>query len=191
LGTSSIVTGTAVPALSTASGTPARIAPSRSRVLLRVAPLGFSAVAIGRPRGPHGQFLDRALASAVLDSPCQGSRTGLTPPISTSVPSTPATALALRARPSRRHSGSDPPSPDQALSNQHINHRELGPLQAVAVGPSEAVALSEQHDAGSCPSRDGRSGALIASLPQRAGGARASGRASADGPGQAFPRHVG
>ena len=33
----------------------------------------------------------RALASSVLDSPCQGSRTGLTPPISTSVPSTPAT----------------------------------------------------------------------------------------------------
>jgi hypothetical protein len=32
----------------------------------------------------------RALASSVLDSPCQGSRTGLTPPISTSVPSTPA-----------------------------------------------------------------------------------------------------
>ena len=34
----------------------------------------------------------RALASSVLDSPCQGSRTGLTPPISTSVPSTPAQA---------------------------------------------------------------------------------------------------
>ncbi len=30
----------------------------------------------------------RALASSMLDSPCQGSRTGLTPPISTSVPST-------------------------------------------------------------------------------------------------------
>ena len=33
----------------------------------------------------------RALASSVLDSPYQGSRTGLPPPISTSVPSTPAT----------------------------------------------------------------------------------------------------
>jgi hypothetical protein len=30
----------------------------------------------------------RALASSMLDSPCQGSRTGLTPPISTSMPST-------------------------------------------------------------------------------------------------------
>src|SRR5450755_2126887 len=42
----------------------------------------------------------RALASSVLDSPYQGSRTGLPPPISTSVPGTPA--FALRARPSRR-----------------------------------------------------------------------------------------
>ena len=43
----------------------------------------------------------RALASSVLDSPCQGSRTGLTPPISTSVPSTP---VALRAPAPRRRS---------------------------------------------------------------------------------------
>ena len=40
----------------------------------------------------------RALASSVLDSPCQGSRTGLTPPISTSVPSTPATPHGYAAR---------------------------------------------------------------------------------------------
>src|SRR5437764_10160531 len=39
--------------------------------------------------GPPGQFRDRALASSMLDSPCQGSRTGPTPPISTPVPSTP------------------------------------------------------------------------------------------------------
>ena len=38
----------------------------------------------------------RALASSMLDSPCQGSRTGLTPPISTPVPSTP-NAYALRS----------------------------------------------------------------------------------------------
>ncbi len=49
LATSSIVADAAVPALSIAFGAPARIAPSRSRVLLRVAPFGFSAVAIGRP----------------------------------------------------------------------------------------------------------------------------------------------
>jgi mannose-6-phosphate isomerase-like protein (cupin superfamily) len=29
----------------------------------------------------------------------------------------------------------------QALSNQHNNHREAGPLPTVAMGPSEAVAL--------------------------------------------------
>jgi hypothetical protein len=42
--------------------------------------------------GPPGQFRARALASSMLDSPCQGSRTGLTPPISTPVPSTPDSA---------------------------------------------------------------------------------------------------
>src|SRR5450755_4357419 len=46
--TSSIVADAAAPVLSIAFGAPARISPSRSRDLLRVAPLGFSAVAIGR-----------------------------------------------------------------------------------------------------------------------------------------------
>ena len=32
-------------------------------------------------------------------------------------------------------------APDQSLSSQHTNHRDVGPLQAVAVGPSEAVVL--------------------------------------------------
>ena len=46
----------------------------------------------------------RALASSMLDSPCQGSRTGLTPPISTSVPSThgsvePRARISTRYRP--------------------------------------------------------------------------------------------
>ena len=40
----------------------------------------------------------RALASSVLDSPCQGSKTGLPPPISTSVPGTPATPRGYAAR---------------------------------------------------------------------------------------------
>jgi hypothetical protein len=48
LATSSIVAGAAFPALPIAFGAPARMAPSRSRVFLRVAPCGFSAVAIGR-----------------------------------------------------------------------------------------------------------------------------------------------
>ena len=46
--TSSIVADDAVPVLPIAFGAPARISPSRSRVPLRVAPLGCSAVAIGR-----------------------------------------------------------------------------------------------------------------------------------------------
>jgi len=53
----------------------------------------------------------RALASSVLDSPCQGSKTGLPPPISTSVPGTPDRALALRARPSRRQPRGKPSKP--------------------------------------------------------------------------------
>ena len=44
----------------------------------------------------------RALASSMLDSPCQGSRTGLTPPISTSVPST-LSSGRLRQPPLRAH----------------------------------------------------------------------------------------
>ena len=48
LATSSIVAGVAFSSLTIAFGTPARTAPSRSLVLLRVAPFGFSAVAIGR-----------------------------------------------------------------------------------------------------------------------------------------------
>ena len=48
LATSSIVAGAAISALPIAFGAPARTAPSRSRVFLRVAPFGFSAVAIGR-----------------------------------------------------------------------------------------------------------------------------------------------
>jgi hypothetical protein len=37
----------------------------------------------------------------------------------------------------------DPHAPVQALSSNNINQREVGPLQAVALGPTEAVALSE------------------------------------------------
>src|SRR5438270_1667545 len=54
--------------------------------------------------GPPGQFRDRALASSVLDSPYQGSRTGLTPPISTSVPSTPVLRAKTLDRSARRTS---------------------------------------------------------------------------------------
>jgi hypothetical protein len=62
--TSSIVAGAAVPVLSIAFGAPARMAPSRSRVFLRVAPFGFSAVAIGRRSCT-------AVSSTGIAFPCQ------------------------------------------------------------------------------------------------------------------------
>jgi hypothetical protein len=62
--------------------------------------------------GPPGQFRDRALASSVLDSPCQGSRSGLPPPISTSVPSTPVPARPPGEPPRRQ-----PRHPSKARSS--------------------------------------------------------------------------
>ena len=44
----SIVAGAALSALPIAFGAPARMTPSRSRVFVRVAPFGFSAVAIAK-----------------------------------------------------------------------------------------------------------------------------------------------
>ena len=79
--TSSIVAGAAVPALSIAFGAPARISPSRSRGLLRVAPFGFSAVAIGRQSCT-------AVSSTGTAFPCEPGldperSTGVTPPSGT------------------------------------------------------------------------------------------------------------
>ena len=54
------------------------------RPALTEAPAAHNQAALGTARS----IPSRALASSVLDSPYQGSRTGLTPPISTSVPST-------------------------------------------------------------------------------------------------------
>ena len=68
----------------------------------------------------------RALASSVLDSPCQGSKTGLPPPISTSVPSTPTQALALRARPSRRQPRHAIQPGDQATSTSTTTDAKWG-----------------------------------------------------------------
>jgi hypothetical protein len=64
LATSSIVAGAAVPVLLIAFGAPARMAPSRSRAFLRVAPFGFSAVAIGRRSCT-------AVSSTGIAFPCQ------------------------------------------------------------------------------------------------------------------------
>ena len=80
----------------------------------------------------------RALASSMLDSPCQGSRTGLTPPISTSVPSTPArpsglAALQTRARspnavPSQRYGHPSGRCPTLTRSTQNVS-TERGAVQ--------------------------------------------------------------
>ena len=69
-----------------------------SRPALTEAPAAHNQAALGTARSIPG----RALASSMLDSPCQGSRTGLTPPISTPVPSTPAPPRATRSASRRR-----------------------------------------------------------------------------------------
>src|SRR5450755_3994319 len=79
--TSSIVADDAVPVLPIAFGAPARISPSRSRDLLRVAPLGFSAVTIVR-------LSCTAVASTGTAFPCPpgldpARSTGITPPSGT------------------------------------------------------------------------------------------------------------
>jgi hypothetical protein len=84
----------------------------------------------------------RALASSVSGSPCQGPGTGLPPPISTSVPGTLAPqALALRARPSRRQPRHALRPGDQSTSTPTTTQRPVGPLQAIAPGPVQAIVL--------------------------------------------------
>ena len=79
--TSSIVADAAVPTLSIAFGAPARISPSRSRVLLRVAPLRFSAVAIGRPSCTAVSSTGTAFPCPPVLDPTRS--TGITPPSGT------------------------------------------------------------------------------------------------------------
>ena len=79
--TSSIVAGAALPALSIAFGAPARISPSRSRDLLRVAPFGFSAVAIGRPSCTAASSTGTAFPCPPGLDPARS--TGITPPSGT------------------------------------------------------------------------------------------------------------
>ena len=76
----------------------------------------------------------RALASSVMDSPCQGSRSGLTPPISTSVPSTlaslgpvgpPLTAGPLRLDGNEgplTRTSSSPTNREEHECNEQIKH---------------------------------------------------------------------
>src|ERR1035437_9800900 len=92
--TSSIVADAAVFALTIAFGTPARTAPSRSRVALRVAPFGFSAVAIGSPSC-------NAVCSTGTAFPCPpelapACSAGVTPPSSSTRSSDFCWAISLR-----------------------------------------------------------------------------------------------
>ena len=78
----------------------------------------------------------RALASSVLDSPCQGSRTGLTPPISTSVPSTPTTP----SRYARRLRDDGRASPEPPLRSELV--RSDRPRRYLAPRP---VSTTNSH----------------------------------------------
>jgi hypothetical protein len=114
----------------------------------------------------------RALASSVLDSPCQGSRTKLAPPISTSVPSTPDLAARLCAGaiglPSRRDLvgalalGRDPATARRVRSsavNPGRTARARSMNSSTAAGgakPPTATRTSPGTPSGSCPPRQGR-----------------------------------
>ena len=113
------------------------------RPALTEAPAAHNQAALGTARSIPG----RALASSVLDSPYQGSRTGLPPPISTSVPST-HDPRATRA--GRRDDSRGMLSAGRSGNIQTNNHRrEVGPDQAVAVGPTQVVVLTPTR-AGGC-----------------------------------------
>ncbi len=136
----------------------------------------------------------RALASSMLDSPCQGSRTGLTPPISTSVPSTPAPA-ALRAtsatRPPRSHPNRYPPT---NRGNHQITGRAAISPAYPTREPRDYVDLPSRHrqlrDHRHRPLTPGASD-LSYSRPFRQIAEPGDQRASADGPQPRFPRGAG
>ena len=119
----------------------------------------------------------RALASSMLDSPCQGSRSGLTPPISTSVPSTlaPLAYGSLREKPPtpqpssgpvfnrREHLGWDtfqPAKPGHFSTG--IDRR--GSRRGMRAGPSGATS-SDGEEKYSARFRDGCDGPFVAPLP--------------------------
>jgi hypothetical protein len=87
----------------------------------------------------------RALASSVLDSPCQGSRTGLTPPISTSVPSTPATP----SRSARRLRDDGRASPEPPLLGPYCPIRPPGPLPSSETRIHHRLSLVVDRQTGS------------------------------------------
>ena len=77
----------------------------------------------------------RALASSMLGSPCQGPRTGLPPPISTTCLAHSPSAYGLSSATTAHAT-----PPHQARSTKQINRREVEPLQASTAGPLQASA---------------------------------------------------
>jgi transposase len=91
-----------------------------SRPALTEAPAAQPA-ALGTARSIPG----RALASSVSGSPCQGPGTGLPPPISTSVPGTPAQPYGLRCNPgSATQAELVTPTSHKSSDRTLVDHRE-------------------------------------------------------------------
>ena len=94
----------------------------------------------------------RALASSMLDSPYQGSRTGLTPPISTPVPSTPAPPRPTASAPQPRSLPTTTPLPVRTF-----NHPRwcTDPLRSPSKGGATAIhsGLPQIDQPGSQPRR--------------------------------------
>ena len=112
----------------------------------------------------------RALASSVSGSPHQGPGTGLPPPISTSVPGTPARPVALRAPASRRPARLALSPTQSGNINTNNNRRQVGPLQAIAPGPVQAIVFTRSTAA--APGH--RPGGVEGPRPVRPGPVRAT-----------------
>ncbi len=145
--TSSIVAGAALPTLLIAFGAPARISPSRSRDLLRVAPFGFSAVATGR-------LSCTAVSSTGTAFPCPpgldpARSTGITPPSGTTRPSDFCWAI----EPSSSRSPTYRPNP---AGTQQISWGETLRLcrDRVATTPSVSTGIGHRRCVAARPPRN-------------------------------------
>ena len=145
--TSSIVAGVAIPTLLIAFGAPARISPSRSRVLLRVAPFGFSAVTIGR-------LSCTAVSSTGTAFPCPpgldpARSAGITPPSGT----TRSSDFCWAIESSSSRSPTYRPNPTGA---QQISHGETLRFRRdrVATTPSASTGIGHRRCGTARPPRN-------------------------------------
>jgi beta-1,4-mannosyl-glycoprotein beta-1,4-N-acetylglucosaminyltransferase len=140
--TSSIVADAALPTLSIALGAPARISPSRSRVLLPVAPLRFSAVAIGRQSCTAASTTGTAFPCPPGPDPTRS--TGITPPSGTTRSSD--FCWAIESSSSRSPTYRPSPAGTQQISQgETLRFRR----DRVATTPSTSTGI------GTSPLRDG------------------------------------